>query len=119
MGENEALCGIQREIGELAGRMGSMENSLQDIGKSMQLLIERNALLAELHRMLIQHDKRLVTLENRCHERKGTLEAAAEHIANDQPVDVYMGRKALAAWAIVGGTILGFLATKLAEVVIK
>ena len=102
-------------MGELSGRMGAVENGVREVNDSMKILVGNNALLLEHGRQIVQHDKRLVAIENRCHERKAAIEAIGGHIANDKSVDAWWDGKIATAvkYIVVAG--LGVCGTRLAE----
>ena len=115
MGSETAIHEIKQDIGELKGRVCGIETSVQAVDDSLKLLLERNALLAEMHRILIHHDKRLSAIESRCAARGVEHDTFNDHIANDTSVEAYAGSKALAAWCAIGGIIAGSLIPKLVE----
>ena len=114
---DQTVHGIKEDIGELKGRVRSVEKSIQGIDDSLRVLIKENAIVAEIHRMAIQHDKRLTVVENRCHERKAVLDAAEDHIEKDTPVHAVMGNFALKGWYVVIGILGMYLLERLPKII--
>lgn len=100
---DEAIANIREDIGALSGRLGSLEGAIPRIDDSLRKLLENNNLVVEIHRMVIAHDKRIGTIENRCYQRESEMRAFSEHVKNDRPVDAIAGEWALRVVIFVGG----------------
>ena len=102
---DEAICEIREDIGTLTGRVGAMESGISRIDESLRKLIETNALLTEIHRIVIAHDKRIGIIENRCHQREPDLVAVKKHLATDKPVEAVAAEWALRLVIFLGGAL--------------
>lgn len=100
---DEAIADIREDIGALSGRLGSLEGAIPRIDDSLRKLLENNNLVVEIHRMVIAHDKRIGTIENRCYQRESEMRTFSEHIKNDRPVDAIAGEWALRVVIFIAG----------------
>jgi len=98
-----SIEGVQRNLGVLQGRMSAVESGVKEVNDTLKKLLEQNAMIAELQRVSISHDKRLGAIERRCSENGPALLAFAEHIRTDKPVDAIAGEWALRIVIFVGG----------------
>ena len=108
---------IKEDIGELKGRMRSVEKTMTGVDESLKVLIKENAIIAENHRNIIQHDKRLTALENWRYECKGPLEALEAHLESDTPVGTILGGIALKGWYVVLGIVGMYLLDRLPRII--
>lgn len=98
-----SIEGVQRSLGVLQGRLSAVESGVKEANDTLRKLLEQTAMIAELQRVAIAHDKRLVAIERWCSENTPALLTFAEHIRTDKPVDAVAGEWALRVVLFVGG----------------
>lgn len=111
-----SIEGVQRNLGVLQGRMSAVESGVKEVNDTLKKLLEQNAMIAELQRVSISHDKRLGAIERRCSENGPALLAFAEHVRTDKPVDAVAGEWALRVVIFVGGAGGMWLLSKLPRI---
>ena len=70
----DRIDAIHLKLGELEGRQKEQANVLKEISKSLAILASNTTKVEELDKARIQHDKRIVLLENTCSARGVTLD---------------------------------------------
>ena len=120
---------MQHDIGNLDGRMCAIERAITDLSEVLKQIAANETRLSHLERDRIQHEKRIVELENelrkwehliksvesmleqirlmetRCAKHAHRAEAIDQHLKNDKSVDIIAGEWALRFLMLLGGAL--------------
>ena len=100
---------VHHQLGVLAGRFESIEESMKNISTAIKTIAEHSARVDLLQQARAQHDKRISKLECATTAQRQALEQMKKHIENDTPVEVQFGRYAIGIVLFVGGLVVNWL----------
>ena len=112
----DRLDAIHLKLGELEGRQKEQANVLKEISKSLAILASNTTKVEELDKARIQHDKRIVLLENTCSARGVTIGKLETHADSDIPIEHYVGAVALKILLVIGGLAGGWIISRLPKI---
>jgi hypothetical protein len=97
---DNVILEVKEQLGKTEGRIMGIENSMRENREDMKEVLKSVSVLAvipEMQRMIIQHDKRIGDLEQRGVAYDAVAEKVEKHLKEDEPTGHYVDRS-IAAW---------------------
>ena len=94
---DSVILSMNQQVGKINGQIEGLERSSNETRKDVKEILKSVAVIPEMQRMIIQHDKRIGDLEQKSVAHDVAAARIEEHLRTDEPAERYIDR-GIASW---------------------
>jgi DNA-binding FrmR family transcriptional regulator len=98
---DSVILSMSQQIGKINGQIEGIERASNETREDVKEILKNIAVIPEMQRMIIQHDKRIGELEQKSVVYESAVSKIEEHLKADEPTERYIDRS-IASWVKKG-----------------